>query len=147
MDCHEPVDDYCHALQADHLQIPPNSSDSDQFFIAIEVEVTQPSVESDSEDDDGGAPPDLRVYHLETLGLWVPCPRTERGNLPASEISGMLSRAGVPLHKHKYMTGQISLRADEIANAARNKGTRVLPMQVFISIVACSCYGEAVVDP
>ncbi|CAA0840016.1 Unknown protein [Striga hermonthica] len=150
MDCHEPVDDYCDASQADNLQIPPNSTDSDQFFIAIEVEVTQPSVESSEEeddDDDDDCAPNLRVSDLETLGFWAPCPRTESDNLPESVISGMLSRAGVPLHKQKYMTDRISLRADEIASAARNKEARVLPMQVLISMVACSCYGEAVVDP
>ncbi|GFP99362.1 hypothetical protein PHJA_002654100 [Phtheirospermum japonicum] len=139
MDCYEPVDDYCDAWQSDNLEIPQNTPNLnfnfDQFFIALELEITCPLMEDDCEEDE----------QKETF--WAPCPRIERENLPKDKISSMLSSAGVPMHKQRFMVDRISSRADEIANAAHNENKRILPMVISISIVACSCYGETVFDP
>ncbi|KAL3639638.1 hypothetical protein CASFOL_017545 [Castilleja foliolosa] len=150
MDCYEPVDDYCNAWQPHNLQIPPNTCnfDLDQFFIAIELEVTRPVVDDCEEDEQEEENCNfLQVESNDLFTFWAPCPRIEHGNLPNDKISSMLSRAGVPKHKQRFMVDMISSRADEIANAARNEDTRVLPMIISISIVACLCYGETVIDP
>lgn len=140
MDCNEPVDDYCEAYQTENLKIPekiPSTDHNlDQFFIIFEVETTSPLIDDQEEDEF------VKVEDTNFLTFWAPCPRLEHENLTKDRISDMLSMAGVPLHKQEFMVDRISTRADEIANAARNKGLRVLPMRVWISVIACLCCGE-----
>lgn len=142
MDCSVPVDDLCSASQADDLPIPeesPSDTDSDQFFIVFEVETIYPR--EDEEDEDEEVVEDFSA-ESDSFTFWAPCPRTERDNLSKEKISDMLSMAGVPLHKQDTMVDTISGRADEIANGPRNKGRKVLPMLVSVSLVACWCCSQ-----
>ncbi|KAL1566291.1 RING-type E3 ubiquitin transferase [Salvia divinorum] len=137
------ADDYCAAFEAENLEIsetnPSISKDGgDQFFITFEVETTLPN-----DDDDGEEEEIVLVESTKSFTFWAKCPRFKEGNLSRERISMMLSMAGVARHKQGFMIDVVSLRADQIANAARNKGARLLPMMVSISIVACSCYEEA----
>ncbi|KAL8457388.1 hypothetical protein ACS0TY_034481 [Phlomoides rotata] len=139
MNCYEAIDDYCDAWEAENLKIPKKtpSSTGDEFFIALEIETTYPSADEDMM---------VEVEGADVFSFWAPCPRLERKNLTKERISEMLTKARVPRHKQEFMIERISDRADEIANSARNKERRVLPMKVSISIVACLCYGESVED-
>ncbi|KAL2244259.1 UNVERIFIED_CONTAM: hypothetical protein Sindi_0543900 [Sesamum indicum] len=146
MDCYEPVDDYCDAWQPENLRIPETINPAanyhrnlDQFFIVLEVEKTYPLMNDDEEE---VLDQFVEIEGSDFFTFWASCPRLEHENLSKDTISGMLSRAGVPLHKQEYMVERISGRADEIANADCNKDRRVLPMLVSISVVACLCYAE-----
>ncbi|KAG6412266.1 hypothetical protein SASPL_124940 [Salvia splendens] len=134
------ADDYCAASEGENLEIsetnPSINNDSDQFFITLEVETTSP-IEDDEEQFVG-------VESTESFTFWAKCPRFKEGNLSRERISMMLSSAGVARHKQGVMIDIISDRADQIANAARYRAARVLPMKVSISVVACSCYEEEV---
>lgn len=137
MDCSVPVDDLCQAWQADNLRIPketPSDTVSDQFFILFQVETIYPH-----EDEEEELVVEDFLAVSESYTFWAPCPRTERDNLPEEKISDMLSMAGVPLHKQDVMMHTISSRADDIANEPDNKGRRVLPMLVSVSLIACWC--------
>ncbi|KAI3456668.1 hypothetical protein Pfo_013331 [Paulownia fortunei] len=153
MDCLEPAADFCDAWQDKNLKIPkklPTTDDLDLFFIEIQLESTKEHEEKEEEEEEvaGEEEGEEEVAGYLEVGLesdtvflkfWQPCPRIESKNLPKERISSMLSEAGVPLHKQENMVDHISAVADEIANAAANKGKKVLPMVVMISVVACPC--------
>ncbi|KAG6386105.1 hypothetical protein SASPL_154993 [Salvia splendens] len=135
------ADDYCAAFEAENLEISEtnpsiNKDGSDQFFMTFEVETTSPI--------DGDEEQFVRVESTESFTFWAKCPRFKAGNLSRERISMMLTRAGVARHKQGVMIDIISGRADQIANTARYRAERLLPMQVSISVVACDCYEEEV---
>ncbi|PIN09195.1 hypothetical protein CDL12_18221 [Handroanthus impetiginosus] len=141
MDCSEAVEDYCDAWAVGCERIPKNvpsfTDNLDRYFIILEVEKTIPKIHNiDKEDHQGEF---VEVESTNSLTFWVSCPRSDKDNLSKEMISSMLTSAGVPLHKQEYMVDKISSQADQIANAECNKGSKILPMFVFISIVACLC--------
>ncbi|XP_027124396.1 uncharacterized protein [Coffea arabica] len=147
-----PSDDFCDAWQADHLEIPKTDQpapsddgddDTQQFFIKFKVELIYPPDITLEDDED---------YVLVEFGLesstsihqfWAPCKRSDSENLSWDEISTMLTRINVPLHKQPSMLHRISTSANHIANADHNRSKKVLPMMVSISIlVDYSCYKQ-----
>ncbi|KAL9155894.1 hypothetical protein ABFS82_09G036200 [Erythranthe guttata] len=133
MDCSVPVDDLCEATQYEKLEIPERISTIDEFFILVKVDTVFPTEHEQQQEEFA------RIENTGFLNFWAPCRRIEEGNLSDDVISDMLSTAGVPTHKQESMVEKISNCANEMANAAYNKGRRVLPMLVSVSIVACFC--------
>ncbi|KAL3528352.1 hypothetical protein ACH5RR_007674 [Cinchona calisaya] len=159
MESEKQVDDCCNAWQADHLNIShinqyeapssdddgdDNHQDHDQFFIKFEVEFLYPPalpLEDDSLEDyvlvlECNLKSSTSFHHF-----WLPCKRFNPENsLSWDDISTILTRIRVPLHKQPFMLHRISSCANEIANADNNRGKKILPMMVSVSVLVDYCY-------